>query len=97
MEDRRKFWGGGGLMAPNEVPLVLLPEVAGEGNQQHRSKGSQSCAQLHPELHALARQCFLLGQRGTSDTQLWLVPNIQQVLGERHAHLKGLHWAGIAF
>lgn len=80
-----------GVMALNEVPLVLLPEVAGEGNQQHRCKGSQSCAQLHPELHALTQQCFLLGQRGSSNTQFWLGPNVQQVLGERHAHLEALH------
>lgn len=56
------------FMARNEVPFVLLPEVAGEGNQQHRSKGSQPRAQLHPQLHACACQRFLLGQRCTSYT-----------------------------
>lgn len=64
-----------------KLPFVLLPEVAGEGNQQDRGKGSHPCAQLHPEFHARARQRFLLGQRCTSYTQLWLSPHVQQVLG----------------
>lgn len=65
----------------NGVPFVLLPEVAGEGNQQRCGKGPQPRAQLHPELHALAWQRFLLGQRRASYTQLRLGPHIQQVLG----------------
>lgn len=75
------------LTALNEVPFVLLPEVAGEGNQQHRGKGSQPRTELHPELHAGACQRFLLGQRGASHAQLWLSPHIQQVLGS-DTHLK---------
>lgn len=73
--------------ALNEVPFVLLPEIAGEGNQQRRGKGSQPRAELHPELHARARQRFLVGQRCTAYTQLWLSPHIQQVLGS-DTHLK---------
>lgn len=75
------------LMAQNEVPFVLLPEVAGERNQQHRGEGPEPCAELHPELHARACQRFLLGQRCTSYAQLRLRPHIQQVL-RSDTHLK---------
>ena len=66
------------------IPFVLLPEVAGEGDEQHCGKRSQSSAQSHPVLHPLARQRFLLGQGDASNTQLRLGPHIQQVLRGEH-------------
>ena len=68
------------------VPFVLLPEVAGEGDEQHRSESSESCAEPDPELHTLTRQCFLVRQGHAPYTELRLSPHIQQVL-RMNAHV----------
>lgn len=62
------------------IPFVLLPEVAGEGDEQYCSENTQSCTEPYPELHTLAWQRFLFRQRHTSHTQLRLSPHIQKVL-----------------
>ena len=62
------------------VPFVLLPEVAGEGDEQHSGESSESCTEPDPELHPLTWQRFLLRQGHTSHTQLGFSPHIQQVL-----------------
>lgn len=41
------------------VPFVLLPEVAGEGDEQHCNERSQPRTEPDPELYTLAWQRFL--------------------------------------
>lgn len=65
----------------NTAPFIFLPEVAGEGNQQHCSERSQPGTKPNPELHTFTWQGFLLRQGHTSYTQLRLSPHIQRVLG----------------
>lgn len=63
------------------APFVLLPEVAGEGDEQHGSKRPESRPKPYPELHPLTRQRLLVGQRRPPDTQLGFTPNVEHILG----------------
>lgn len=62
------------------APFVLLPEVAGERDEQHGGKRPESRPQPYPELHTRARQRLLLGQGRPPDAQLGFAPNIEHVL-----------------
>ena len=71
-----------------ELPFVLLPEVAGEGDEQHRGEGSQPGTEPNPELHTFTRQRPLIGQGHTSHAQLGFGPHRQQIL-RIHTHMYG--------
>ena len=61
-------------------PFVFLPEVAGEGDEQHCGESPNRSSQPNPELHTSTGQRFLFRQGHTSHAQLWFSPHIQQVL-----------------
>lgn len=63
------------------LPLVLLPEIAGDGEEQCGGEGAYRRPHLYQEVHALTRPGLLLREGHPSYTPLWLSPHIQSVLG----------------
>lgn len=61
-------------------PLVFLPEIAGERDEQHGHEGSTADPDLQPQSEGLTRREASGRQGYTFGAQLWLVPHIQRFL-----------------
>lgn len=61
-------------------PFVFLPEIAGEGNEQHRSQGPDAHRDHHPQRDGFTGGRVSGGQLHAFGAQLWLVPHIQPFL-----------------
>lgn len=62
------------------LPLVFLPEIAGERDEQHGHEGSATDPDLQPQGDGLTRGRASGRQRYTFGAQLWLVPHVQGFL-----------------
>lgn len=61
-------------------PFVFLPEIAGEGNEQHRSESPDAHHDHHPQRDGLTGGGVSAGQLHAFGAQLWLVPHVQPFL-----------------
>ena len=75
----------------SDPPLVLLPEVACEGDEQHGTEGPHPSAHLQPEVNSLAGPGLLLRQQHARGAQPGLVPHVVRVLadGEKGQRVTG--------
>lgn len=63
-------------------PLVFLPEIEGEGDEQHGDEGSDAEPDLQPQSDDLAGGGASRRQRHAFAAQFWFIPHVQRFLKE---------------